>query len=93
VRQDDGKEEKKSAGDPVDADIFKMTEYRRQELGIQQLPASLREACQELQNDSIFLEPIFGKEVIASIIEHAKNEHMELAIRPHPHEFAMYADV
>jgi len=89
----DGIKKKKSIGDPVDADIFKMTEYRRQELGIQQLPASLREACQELQNDSIFLEPIFGKEVIASIVEHAKNEHMELAIRPHPHEFAMYADV
>jgi glutamine synthetase len=89
----DGIKKKKSIGDPVDADIFKMTEYRRQELGIQQLPASLREACQELQNDSIFLEPIFGKEVITSIVEHAKNEHMELAIRPHPHEFAMYADV
>lgn len=89
----DGIKRKLSIGDPVDADIFKMTEIKRRELGIQQLPASLREACEELQNDSKYLEPIFGREVIASIIEHAWKEHMELAVRPHPHEFAMYADV
>ena len=89
----DGIKRKRPIGDPVDADIFKMTEHRRKELGIQQLPASLREACEELESDSKFLEPIFGKEVIANIIEHAGKEHMELAVRPHPHEFAMYADV
>ncbi|MGG6459910.1 MAG: glutamine synthetase family protein, partial [Candidatus Eiseniibacteriota bacterium] len=89
----DGVKRKLSIGDPVDADIFKMTENERRKLGIQQLPASLREACEELQSDSKFLEPIFGKEVIASMIEHAGKEHMELAVRPHPHEFAMYADV
>jgi glutamine synthetase len=89
----DGIKRKLSIGDPVDADIFKMTENERRKLSIQQLPASLREACEELQSDSKFLEPIFGKEVIASMIEHAGKEHMELAVRPHPHEFAMYADV
>jgi glutamine synthetase len=89
----DGIKRKLSIGDPVDADIFKMTENERRKLGIQQLPASLREACEELQSDSKFLEPIFGKEVIASMTEHAGKEHMELAVRPHPHEFAMYADV
>ena len=89
----DGIIKKRPIGDPTDEDIFKMSDHERTKYGIEQLPASLREASEELRSDPDFLVPIFGKELIEKIIEHGEREHGELAIRPHPHEFAMYADV
>src|SRR5688500_1128320 len=79
--------------DHVDADIFKMSDADREKHKIKQLPASLRESIEELKSDSDFLKPIFGKHVIERIIDDAAKQHMELAVRPHPHEFTMYADV
>ncbi len=89
----DGIKKKKDIGDPVNDDIFRMTPKRRRELGITQLPASLREAYEELGSDNAFLKPIFDSETIDRIIEHEEKEHVELAVRPHPHEFSMYADI
>jgi glutamine synthetase len=77
----------------VKEDIFKMTPKRRRDLGITQLPASLREAYEALESDSAFLKPILDGETIEKIIEHEEKEHVEVAVRPHPHEFSMYADV
>jgi glutamine synthetase len=79
--------------DHVDADIFKMTDAEREKHKIKQLPASLRESIEQLKSDSDFLKPIFGKHVIERIVDDAAKQHMELAVRPHPHEFTMYADV
>jgi glutamine synthetase len=89
----DGIKKKKTLSDPVDEDIFKMSSKRRKELGIRQLPASLREAYEELSSDRAFLKEIFGNDTIEMIIEHESKEHNEVAVRPHPHEFSMYADV
>jgi glutamine synthetase len=89
----DGIKNKKAIGDPVNEDIFKMTSSRRRDLGIRQLPASLREAYEELKSDKIFLKEIFSDDTIDRIIEHETKDHNEVAIRPHPHEFSMYADV
>jgi glutamine synthetase len=89
----DGIKRKKAISDPVNEDIFKMTSSRRRDLGIRQLPASLREAYEELKSDKVFLREIFGDDTIDKIIEHEAKDHNEVAIRPHPHEFSMYADV
>src|ERR671914_1973430 len=89
----DGIKKKKDISDPVNEDIFRMTSERRRQLGITQLPASLREAYEELRSDNVFLKPIFDSEIIDRIIEHEEKEHVELAVRPHPHEFSMYADI
>ena len=89
----DGIKKKKAIGDPIDQDIFKMTPSKRRELGIKQLPSSLREAYEQLDSDRSFLKPIFTDDVIDRIIENEIKEHNEVAIRPHPHEFSMYADV
>src|SRR5689334_5530868 len=89
----DGIKKKREIGDPVNEDIFKMTSSRRRDLGIRQLPASLREAYEELKSDKVFLREIFGDDTIDKIIEHEAKDHNEVAIRPHPHEFSMYADV
>jgi glutamine synthetase len=89
----DGVKKKTPIIDPVDEDIFKMSALRRRELGIKQLPASLREAYEELSSDRLFLKEILGDTTIDMIIEYESKEHNEVAVRPHPHEFSMYADV
>lgn len=89
----DGIKKKISIGAPVDEDIFKMSESKRREHGIKQLPHSLLEAAELLNNDRNFLKPIFDDIVIDKIIDHAIEEYNEIAIRPHPHEFYLYADI
>jgi glutamine synthetase len=89
----DGIKKKIPIGDPVDEDIFKMSSQRRKELGIRQLPASLREACESLEADRNFLKPIFSDDALDNLIEQEIKEHNEVVVRPHPHEFSMYANV
>ncbi|HYO06115.1 MAG TPA: glutamine synthetase, partial [Phototrophicaceae bacterium] len=89
----DGIKKKISISDPIDEDIFKMTPQRRMDLGIRQLPATLREAYEELSNDREFLKPIFDDDIIDSIIIQEVKDHVDVTIRPHPHEFSLYADV
>jgi glutamine synthetase len=89
----DGIKKKTSIGDPVDEDIFKMDSQRRKELGIKQLPASLREASESLEADRNFLKPVFSDDTLDSLIEQELKEHNEVVVRPHPHEFSMYANV
>ena len=50
----DGIKKKKPISDPINEDIFKMTPSRRRDLGIRQLPASLREAYEELEREGLF---------------------------------------
>jgi len=89
----DGIRKKISIGDPIDEDIFKMSSKRRTELKIKQLPSSLLEAAEALESDRDFLKPIFNDEIIDKIIEHGLKEYREVTLRPHPHEFSLYADV
>ena len=89
----DGVNKRSSIGDPTDEDIFKMTPRRRTELGIRQLPTSLRDACEELRSDREFLKPIFSDDTIDTILEQEINDYNEVAVRPQPHQFSMYADV
>ena len=89
----DGINKKLPIGDPVDQDIFKMSTEKRNELGIKQLPMSLIDATEALQSDRSFLKPIFDDSVIDRIIEHARSEYEQVTLRPHPYEFALYADV
>lgn len=89
----DGIRKKRDIGEPVNEDIFKMTPKRRRELGITQLPASLRQAYEALECDSSFLKPILDDATIEKIIENEERENIEVSVRPHPHEFALYADV
>ena len=89
----DGIKKKISIGDPIDEDIFKMSSKRRRQLGIKQLPTSLLDATEALDSDRQFLKPIFEGSVIDRLIEHSTNEYREVTLRPHPHEFSLYADV
>jgi glutamine synthetase len=89
----DGIKKKIDIGDPVDEDIYKLSPERRRQLGVRELPGSLKEAMEELKSDRDYLKPIFTDEGIDKIIENGMKEYLEIAIRPHPHEFYLYFDI
>lgn len=89
----DGIKNKIDIGNPVDDDIYKLSPERRKELGIGELPGSLKEAAQCLEEDHEYLEPIFPDDAVEKIIEDRLKDHLEIAIRPHPYEFQLYLDI
>jgi glutamine synthetase len=80
-------------GDPVDEDIYKLSVERRRQLGVEELPGSLKEAVDCLKSDNEFLRPVFTPEIIDAVIENGLKENGEVARRPHPYEFYLYFDI
>ena len=89
----DGIKKKIEIGDPLDENIYKLTPERRRELGVRELPGSLKEAIDALKSDHEFLKPIFPSEAIERIIDIELKEYFEVSMRPHPHEFYLYFDI
>ena len=89
----DGIKKKIDMGDPVDENIYKLSKRERQQKGIKELPTNLKEASEALDSDNKYLKQIFPNEVIEYLINNAYNEHNEISMRPHPHEFYRYLDI
>jgi glutamine synthetase len=89
----DGIRKKKDPGDPVDEDIYKLTPERRRELGVGELPGSLKEAVESLNSDSTFLDGIFPKSLIDIMTELEMESYRAVSARPHPYEFHLYFDI
>ena len=89
----DGINRKLNPGDPIDEDIYKLSGERRRELGIKELPGSLKEAVECLASDREYLSPIFPKDALEAIMENGLKEHMQVSMRPHPQEFQLYFDI
>jgi glutamine synthetase len=88
----DGIKKKMDPGAPVDEDIYKLTHAKRKELGIKELPGSLRESLEALENDRAFLKPVFGDDVLEKYVELKMDEHLQTSLRPSPYEFYRYLD-
>lgn len=89
----DGIKNKIDPGDPIDENIYHLTPKQRRDLGVKELPGSLREALEELSADRDFLEPIFSKDAIDAWIELKAEEYTQNTIRPTPYEFYLYLDI
>ncbi len=89
----DGIKRKIDPGDPIDKNIYELTEDERREKGIGVLPGSLKEAVDALQSDSDYLLPIFGRSLIDKMIYYELKDNQELSMVPHPMEFQKYFDV
>jgi len=89
----DGIRKKTEPGDPVDEDIYKLNSKKRQELGVRELPGSLKEAVESLQSDSSFLEGIFTKDLVDVMCELEMEAYRAVSARPHPYEFYLYFDL
>ncbi|MDJ0271002.1 MAG: type I glutamate--ammonia ligase [Aigarchaeota archaeon] len=89
----DGIKKKVDPGDPVNEDIYKLSPERRKQLGIRELPGSLREAVEELLSDHEFLKPVFTEDLIEVYTELQLKTFIDVATKPHPYEFYLYFDV
>ncbi len=89
----DGIKKKIDPGDPVDKNVYAMTEEERRRLGIRELPRSLDEALDELESDNEFLKPIFPRELLESYIEVKRAEAGSLRQYPNPMEIYMYMNL
>ena len=89
----DGIENKIDPGKPLDKNIY---ELKGEELAsIPKVPGSLAESIDALEKDHEFLlkGKVFDMSLIESWITWKRdNELAPLALRPHPHEFALYYD-
>ena len=88
-----GINKKSSTPDPVDEDIYKLSENKKREYGIKKLPTSLQDAIESLECDTEFLKPAFTNDFIDMYCDIKKDEHAKVASIPSPREFYMYGNV
>ncbi|HEY4686957.1 MAG TPA: type I glutamate--ammonia ligase [Candidatus Subteraquimicrobiales bacterium] len=90
----DGIENKIDPGDPVDKDVYELTQEELKE--VKTVPASLEEALNALERDHEFLlkGDVFTRDVIDVWLEYKREKELnEISIRPHPYEFYLYFDI
>jgi glutamine synthetase len=90
----DGIQNKIDPGKPMDKNIYDLPPEILKE--IPSTPANLGDALDALERDHDFLlrGDVFSSDVIEAWIEYKRtNEVLEIALRPHPHEFALYFDI
>ena len=90
----DGIENKLNPGDPLDKDIYSLGPEELR--GIPNVPSSLEEAVNALQDDHEFLlkGDVFTEDVIETWIDYKMNEEVNpIKLRPVPYEFTLYYDV
>ena len=89
----DGIENKIDPGEPLDRDIYEMTE---EELAnVPKVPGNLAEALEALEKDHEFLLKgnVFTEDLVQTWIDYKRTRELaEMALRPHPYEFYLYYD-
>lgn len=89
----DGIQKKISPGEPLDRDVYEMTEEELEDYSC--TPRNLDEALLALEKDHAFLTSggVFTDDLIQTWISwKRKNELQEMSLRPHPYEFHIYYD-
>src|SRR5919109_3330950 len=69
----DGISKKIEPGDPVNENIYKLSESKKRAFGIRPLPSNLQEALAALKNDHMYLQSCFATELLQSYL--ALKEH------------------
>jgi len=72
----DGIRKKIEPGEPVDANIYRLSEAERKKLGVKVLPTSLKEAFEEWKTDEICMKAL-GKEIAEKYMESKMQEWQE----------------
>ena len=73
----------------IDENIQKMTPERRAELGVQELPRSLKDAVDELEKDGFILD-VLGKDLAHKIIKAHRKEYKEYCMQVTDWEIGQY---
>jgi len=74
----DGVEKRIEPPNPLDVDVYKLDESERREMGVEELPGSLKEALDYLESDYV-LRKWLGSELIETYIEYKKIEWREFS--------------
>ena len=89
----DGIKKKIDPGDPTSENIYKMSDSRRNSLGIKSLPGSLEESLEALKNDSDYLKICFNNELLDTYMAIKEEEMIEAGERTKMSQFILYHDV
>ena len=90
----DGIENKIMPPAPIDKDLYEMEPEEKKQ--VLQTPGNLLEVLHALEADHEFLLKggVFSKDLIETHIAYKQTqEHDQIALRPHPYEFALYYDI
>ncbi len=86
----DGVKKKIDPGDPVDKDIYHLSEEELRQYNVKSLPRDLYEALEELRSDNEYLKPVFSSELIDTYIDLKTREFLEINQYPSPIEVHRY---
>jgi len=81
-------------GQPLDKDLYDLPPEELK--NIPTMPGSLEEALKELEKDHEFLlkGDVFTEDFLKTWIDYKRHREVEeMALRPHPYEFALYYDI
>ena len=87
-----GIREKTDPGDPVNEDIYKLSDSARRALGIKTLPRTLQDSVDALKSDQSYLKPYFCNELMGTYIELKCNE-IAFATGSKERQFMLYYDI
>ncbi|HEU4605744.1 MAG TPA: type I glutamate--ammonia ligase [Nitrososphaera sp.] len=87
----DGMRKKTEPGDPVNEDIYKMSDSARTGRGIKSLPGNLQESLEALKSDQDYLKPCFQGDLIETYVA-LKQEEVAYA-GSKERQFMLYYDV
>ncbi len=89
----DGIAKKIEPGDPVNENIYRLSETRKSALRIRSLPSSLPEALAALKNDYTYLRACFTSELLQSYIDLKEHEIKEATGKGRSWQIRTYYDV
>jgi glutamine synthetase len=87
----DGVKNRIDPGEPVDKNVFKMSEREKRRLRIDQLPANLSEALDNLEKDGVVTEAL-GEHILTHFLEAKRGEWAEYISRVQPWEVEKYLE-
>ena len=89
----DGVINKIDPGEPLDTDLYELSP--EEAAGVKQVPGSLEEVLDALENDHDFLMQgdVFTQDLLETWLDYKRTAELdEVRLRPHPHEFYLYYD-
>lgn len=89
----DGIKKKIEPGDPVEENVYKLSDEQKRNYGVTSLPLTLKDAIDALQCDSGFLQATFTKDFLDAYCSIKQKEFSAFAQIPTAWEVAMYANV
>lgn len=89
----DGIKKKMDPGDPINENIYRMSDSQRSSLGIKPLPGSLKDSLDALKSDSGYLKSCFSDELLETYLALKEKEVAEAGDGSKEQQFRMYYDV